>query len=47
MTIYDILKDKRRQQVFDIIIEEACRQWCDLIDECPERRTGEGFANFF
>ena len=27
-------------------LEEACRQWCDFIDEVPERKTGEGYAEF-
>ena len=33
--------------VFDAVLEEACRQWCCFIDEAPERKDGEGFANFF
>lgn len=28
-------------------LEEACRQWCDFIDEAPERRSGKGFADFY
>lgn len=35
------------KEVFDYALEEACRQWCDFIDEAPERKTGEGFADFF
>lgn len=42
-----ISENKYRQEIFDIIIEEACRQWCDFIDESPERKTGKGFADFF
>jgi len=30
----------------DALLEESCRQWCDFIDEAPERRTGKGFAAF-
>ena len=29
------------------ILEDAARQWCDFIDDTPERKTGEGFAQFF
>ena len=28
-------------------LEEACRQWCDFIDEAPERKTGIGFYAFY
>lgn len=28
-------------------LEEACRQWCDFIDEAPERKNGIGFADFY
>lgn len=45
--IYSISKSKRKKAVFEICLEEACRQWCDFIDEDPERRNGEGFSNFF
>ena len=47
MNVNDILEDKYRQDIFDIVIEEACRQWCEFVDESPERKTGKGFANFF
>ena len=47
MNIYDISKSAKRKKIFDIMIEEACRQWCDFTDEAPERKSGEGFANFF
>ncbi len=42
-----IISDPARQKIFDIILEEACRQWCCFIDEAPERADGEGFAQFF
>lgn len=32
---------------FEEILEDAARQWCDFIDDTPERKTGEGFAQFF
>lgn len=32
---------------FEKILEESCRQWCDFIDDAPERKTGEGFVQFF
>jgi len=35
------------KETFDAVLEEACRQWCCCIDECPERKDGEGFAAFF
>lgn len=47
MTIKDIVESPGRLSIFDIVLEEACRQWCDIIDEAPERKDGEGFANFF
>ena len=37
----------QKKAVFDTCLEEACRQWCELIDDAPERRNGEGFAHFF
>lgn len=47
MNITDIANDNVRMALFDIILEEACRQWCAFIDEYPERKSGEGFAYFF
>ena len=47
MTIKDIVESPARLSIFDIVLEEACRQWFDIIDEAPERKDGEGFANFF
>ncbi|WP_303001980.1 hypothetical protein [Dialister invisus] len=47
MTIKDIVESPARLSIFDIVLEEACRQWCDIIDEAPDRKDGEGFANFF
>lgn len=47
MNIQDIAKSKEKKVVFDMILEEACRQWCDCLDDAPERKYGEGFANFF
>lgn len=47
MTIKDIVESPARLSIFDIVLEEACRQWYDIIDEAPERKEGEGFANFF
>lgn len=32
---------------FEEILEDAARQWYDFIDDAPERKTGEGFAQFF
>lgn len=34
-------------EVFNNLLDEACRQWCEFIEESPERKDGEGFANFF
>ncbi len=47
MTIKDIVESPARLSIFDIVLEEACRQWCEFIDEAPDRKDGEGFANFF
>lgn len=35
------------QRSEDAILEECCRQWCEFLDEAPERGTGEGFADFY
>lgn len=47
MDIQDIAKSREKKAVFHMVLEEACRQWCSFLDEAPERRDGEGFANFF
>jgi len=47
MDIYDIAKSSQKKAVFEMILEEACRQWCSFIDDAPERKDGEGFADFF
>lgn len=47
MKIKDIAGSPARLSIFEAVLEEACRQWCCFIDEAPERKDGEGFANFF
>ncbi|EOS40271.1 hypothetical protein EBB54_12745 [Schaedlerella arabinosiphila] len=47
MTIYDVAGNKKRMAVFNTLLEEACRQWCDLSVDAPERKDGENFAEFF
>ena len=47
ITIETIASDMNKQNIFDMVIEEACRQWCSFVDEAPERKDGEGFAKFF
>lgn len=47
MNLQDIIGNKDRQSVFDLVLEEACRQWCAFIPDTPERMDGEGFAEFF
>lgn len=47
MTIKDIVGSPARLSIFEAVLEEACRQWCDCIDDAPERKDGEGFAHFF
>lgn len=47
MDLNDIITDPKRHKIFDIILEEACRQWCEFIGDAPERADGEGFAQFF
>lgn len=47
MDIRDIARSREKQAVFNMVLEEACRQWCNFIEEVPERKDGEGFANFF
>lgn len=36
MTIYDVAGNKKRMAVFNTLLEEACRQWCDLLVDAPE-----------
>lgn len=47
MDLKDIVHDPARLQIFDIFLEEACRQWYAFIEEDLERADGEGFAGFF
>lgn len=46
MEFQNVSRDKKKA-VFAMVLEEACRQWCDCIDDAPERKDGEGFAEFF
>jgi len=34
-------------KLLNVLLDEACRQWCDFVDEIPERLDGEGFSYFF
>ncbi len=47
MTIKEIAGSEAREKIFPAILEEACRQWCEFIEDAPERKSGEGFADFF
>lgn len=47
MKIKDIVESPARLSIFEAVLEEACRQWCDFIEDAPERKDGEGFADFF
>ena len=47
MTFEDIKKSEMREKIFPMVLEEACRQWCAFIEDAPERKDGEGFADFF
>lgn len=47
MNLNDIIGNTDRQQIFDTVLEEACRQWCAFFPDTPDRMDGEGFANFF
>lgn len=47
MTIKEIAGNEAREKIFPAILEEACRQWCEFIEDAPERKSGEGFADFF
>lgn len=47
MDLKDIVHDPARLQIFDIFLEEACRQWYAFIEEDLDRADGEGFAGFF
>lgn len=47
MRFEDIKNDEMREKIFPAILEEACRQWCAFIEDAPERKDGEGFADFF
>lgn len=47
MTFDDIKASEIREKIFPMVLEEACRQWCDCLADAPERTYGEGFAEFF
>lgn len=47
MNTENIVNTHLEKEVFEAILEEACRQWCDLIEDAPERKDGVGFAQFF
>lgn|GEM_PF-1810811 len=47
MNLNDILENADRQQMFDMVLEEACHQWCAVLPDTPERLDGKGFADFF
>ena len=47
MKLNKMLKDKKMCKVVDMVLEESCRQWCEFIEEAPERKDGTGFAEFF
>ena len=34
------------ETITDILLDEACRQWCDGIEDAPERLSGKGFSDF-
>lgn len=47
MNIKDIATSPEKQRIFDMVLEEAARQWCDGLKDAPERADGTGFADFF
>lgn len=47
MTLDDVKGHSIREKIFPIVLEEACRQWCEWLEETPERKSGEGFSDFF
>lgn len=47
MNIKDIATSPEKQRIFDMVLEEAARQWCDGMTDAPEKTNGEGFAEFF
>ena len=47
MTFDDKKASEIREKIFPMVLEEACRQWCDCLADAPERADGEGFAEFF
>ena len=47
MTFNDIKTSEIREKIFPMVLEEACRQWCEFLADAPERADGEGFAEFF
>lgn len=38
---------RKGDRLADILLDEACRQWCDGIEDAPERLSGKGFSYFF
>ena len=47
MTLKDITNNPENQRIFDMVLEEAARQWYDGLKDSPERADGEGFSDFF
>ena len=47
MTFEDIKGSEIREKMFPMMLEEACRQWCEFLQEAPERADGEVFSEFF
>lgn len=47
MDVNAMCQGNEQDQLIKMLLEEACRQWCAFIDECPDRLTGEGFGDFF
>ena len=45
--IYSISRSNIKKAFFEKCLNEACRQWCEFIDEAPERKNDEGFTHFF
>ncbi|MCM0708693.1 hypothetical protein NBH08_27975 [Faecalicatena sp. BF-R-105] len=38
---------RKEHLLADFLLDEACRQWCDGIEDAPERLSGKGFSDFF
>lgn len=47
ITIQNIASDLKKQAIFPMVLEEACKQWCASLEDNPDHKNGQGFTDFF